>query len=49
MMYQRIWREAADASGARMVRLGPGLFELGRDGVTTRVFHQMVTSTIPSR
>ena len=41
-VYERIWREAADASGARMLRLGPGLFELGRDGVTTRVFQQVV-------
>jgi D-alanine-D-alanine ligase-like ATP-grasp enzyme len=41
-VYERIWREAADATGARMQRLGPGLFELSRDGVTTRVFQQVV-------
>jgi D-aspartate ligase len=41
-IYERIWREAADATGAELERLGPGLFELKRDGLATRVFHQMV-------
>ena len=41
-IYEQIWREAADAANARIERLGPGLFELSRDGVATRVFHQMV-------
>ncbi len=40
--YERIWREAADAAGARMERLAPGLLELSRDGVATRVFQQTV-------
>jgi len=41
-VYERIWHEAADAAGARIERLGPGLFELSRDGITTRVFQQIV-------
>lgn len=41
-VYERIWREAADAAGARIERLAPGMFELSRDGIATRVFHQMV-------
>jgi D-aspartate ligase len=41
-IYEQIWREAADAVDARIERLGPGLFKLSRDGVATRVFHQMV-------
>jgi predicted ATP-grasp superfamily ATP-dependent carboligase/alpha-beta hydrolase superfamily lysophospholipase len=40
--YERIWREAADATGARIEPLAPGLFELSRDGVSTRVFEQTV-------
>jgi D-aspartate ligase len=41
-MYERIWSEAADATGAHIERLGPGLFELSRDGIATRVFQQLV-------
>jgi predicted ATP-grasp superfamily ATP-dependent carboligase len=41
-IYERIWREAADATGAELEQLAPGLFELKRDGLATRVFHQMV-------
>ena len=41
-MYERIWREAADATGARIELLAPGMFELSRDGIATRVFHQVV-------
>jgi cyanophycin synthetase len=41
-VYERIWREAADAAGARMERLAPGLFELSRGGTATRVFQQMI-------
>ena len=40
--YERIWREAADVAEARLERLGPGLFEISRNGVCTRVFQQMV-------
>lgn len=35
--YERIWREAAAAVGAKTVSLGPGHLELSRGGVTTRV------------
>jgi cyanophycin synthetase len=45
--YERIWREAADLAGARIKRLGPGLFELSRDNVSTRVFEQMVNLDDP--
>jgi predicted ATP-grasp superfamily ATP-dependent carboligase/alpha-beta hydrolase superfamily lysophospholipase len=41
-VYERIWREASDAAGARIERLGPGLFQLSRDGLATRVYNQMV-------
>ncbi len=41
-MYERIWREAASATGARIERLGPGLFEISRDHDATRVFQQVV-------
>jgi len=41
-MYERIWREAADATGAQIEQLAPGLFELSRNGVATRVFYQTV-------
>ena len=41
-LYERIWREAADASAARLERLAPGMFELSRDGARTRVFQQVV-------
>jgi cyanophycin synthetase len=40
--YERIWREAADATGAQLEQLAPGLFELSRDGVVARVFQQLV-------
>jgi D-aspartate ligase len=40
--YERIWSEAAAAAGARLQRLGPGLFAISRGDVTTRVFQQMV-------
>jgi D-aspartate ligase len=46
-LYERIWREAADVAGARIKRLGPGLFELSRGDVSTRVFEQMVTLDDP--
>ena len=42
LVYERIWREAADATGARPDRLAPGLWELTREGVATRVFQQVV-------
>jgi D-aspartate ligase len=45
--YERIWREAADAAEARIEGLGPCLFELSRDGVSTRVFEQMVNLDDP--
>jgi D-aspartate ligase len=41
-VYERIWRDAADAAGARIEPLAPGLFELSRDDVATRVFQQMI-------
>ncbi len=41
-VYEQIWREAADVVGAQIEQLGPGLFELSRNGVTTRVFQQIV-------
>jgi D-aspartate ligase len=41
-LYERIWHEAAAATGAEISALGGGLFELSRDGVRTRVFHQVV-------
>jgi len=41
-MYERIWREAADARGADVRVLGPGLLALSRDGARTRVFQQVV-------
>jgi D-aspartate ligase len=41
-VYERIWREAADATGAQIEQLAPGLFELSRNGVATRVFYQTV-------
>jgi D-aspartate ligase len=41
-VYERIWLEAADALGADIEQLAPGLFELSRDGVSTKVFDQMV-------
>jgi len=40
--YERIWQEAADVAQARLQRLGPGLFEISRNGLRTRVFQQMV-------
>ncbi len=41
-LYERIWREAADAAGARIEQLAPGLFELSRDRASVRVCQQMV-------
>jgi len=41
-LYEGIWREAADATGARIEQLAPGLFELSRDGVVTRVLDHTV-------
>jgi predicted ATP-grasp superfamily ATP-dependent carboligase len=41
-VYERIWREAAEATEAQIVALAPGLFELSRQGTATRVFQQMV-------
>lgn len=46
-VYERIWREAAEANEAGIQRLAAGLFELSRDGVTTRVFHQMIDRDDP--
>jgi D-aspartate ligase len=45
--YERIWRAAADVAGATVERLAPGLFEISRDGVSTRVFQQMVSLDDP--
>ena len=41
-LYERIWREAADATGARIEQLAPGLFELSRDGASVRVLRQAI-------
>jgi D-aspartate ligase len=41
-VYERIWREAASAVDAEIEQLAPGLFEIARGGVSTRVFEQMV-------
>lgn len=41
-LYERAWRDAADAAGAGVERLAPGLFELSRDGATVRVSGNMV-------
>jgi cyanophycin synthetase len=45
--YERIWREAAEATGTRCDELAPGLFELSRDGVVARVFQQLVALDDP--
>lgn len=41
-VYDRIWREAAEAVGAQWTFLAPGLSELSRPGASTRVFQQVV-------
>jgi D-aspartate ligase len=41
-LYEEIWREAADAAGARIERRAAGLFELSRGRASTRVYQQMV-------
>jgi D-alanine-D-alanine ligase-like ATP-grasp enzyme len=40
--YERMWQEAAQEVGARTESLAPGLLELHRAEVSTRVFQQMV-------
>jgi D-aspartate ligase len=41
-LYERIWREAAEATGANIERLAPGVFELSRGAAATRVIRHMV-------
>ncbi len=41
-IYERIWHDAAEASGAHSQALTAGMFELTRDGARTRVFQQVV-------
>jgi predicted ATP-grasp superfamily ATP-dependent carboligase len=46
-LYERIWREAADAVGASIEPLAPGLLEVSRDGVASRISHQMLNLDDP--
>ena len=41
-LYEDIWTRAAEACGAEVVEVAPGLFELHRNGTRTRVYHQFV-------
>ena len=42
VVYGEIWSEAADAVGAEMVELAPGVFEFRRDGVVARARRHIV-------
>jgi D-aspartate ligase len=46
-VYERIWREAAEANGAGIEKLAAGVFELTRDGLAARVSHQMTDRDDP--
>ena len=41
-VYERLWRDAADAADAQVAPLGSGFFELSRGDARTRVHHQHV-------
>jgi len=45
--YQRLWEDAAREAGAEVEALSPQLLEIRRNGVRTRVQHQVVTLDDP--
>ena len=46
-LYEQIWTQAAEQCGAELASLAPGLFELRRNGIQTRVYQQFVSLDDP--